>query len=191
MEDRKDVPKENTQADDEKNQLLLSQRPHKLLTFGLKQRRCQHQRSVVTQKEIEVKPVVTPVEVSPKKKRFQWFKSLWLKQKPVPAIKPIEQKPVIQEKSEVVINEGKYKFGKIKILDQSMIKVVNDEDFRYLHENFLNVELRTLQMMDRRKYGVACKFQVNGEEIKVGDFMQFSGFRYLKFRATANHGCPV
>lgn len=184
-EDNKDLSKEISQSDKEKKPVVIVKpEATKAPDIQLETPSKPQPQPVNTKKEtVEVKPVeptLKPVEAPPKVAETPVVQKPNSEVKPIPVVKPVEEKPVVQEKPETVINEGKYKLGKIKVLDQSMIKVVDEEDFRYLHENFLNVELRVMQMMDRRKYGVACKFQVQGAEIKAGDFLDFTSFKYVK-----------
>lgn len=58
---------------------------------------------------------------------------------------------------------GSLKFTEIKILDENLLKTINQQDFRILFENYLSTDARVQSMMSNRAYGVACKFTVAGE----------------------------
>lgn len=86
-----------------------------------------------------------------------------------PAEKPAEA-AVAEMPAELVKNN--LKMTDIKILDESLLKALDATDFRMLFENYLAVELRAQQMIEKRKFGVACKFDLKGE-LKKGQVLSY------------------
>jgi len=87
-----------------------------------------------------------------------------------PAEKPAAEAAVAEMPADLVKNN--LKMTDIKILDESLLKALDATDFRMLFENYLAVELRAQQMIEKRKFGVACKFDLKGE-LKKGQVLAY------------------
>ena len=108
----------------------------------------------------KAEPPKAPIEVTP---GAESGKTTVVKEQGKPAV-AVE---VLKEQ------KNNLKFSEIKILDETLIKNVDKQDFRMLFENYLAIETRAKQMIEKRKFGMACKFDVQGELVK-GQVMKFS-----------------
>ena len=89
------------------------------------------------------------------------------------APKILAPKEVVIDNSVVSdLKKDDLKLSDIKVLDANMLNLINKTDLRVLFENYLTIEERAQNMINKRKYGALCKFEVKAP-IAANDILKF------------------
>lgn len=133
--------------------------------------------------KVATKEVAKPVKVVETKKTAEAPIVAKDAVKPVVVVEPKktpEAVPVVTKETAkpatATDNKSDLKFTEIKILDQSLLNSIKQDDPRVLFENYLTLDNRSNVMIAKRKYGMACKFQVKSELVQK-DILKFKEIR--------------